>query len=68
MKYQEDPEDKTKPRGYNFTFAHVMFGYVLGFGTMFVFAVREIENFKGCPWPEYFLNEQPRKIHRRTLK
>ena len=29
----------------------------LGFGTMFVLAIDEIQDFKGCPLPEYFQKE-----------
>ena len=35
-----------------------LFAFCLGFVCMFVLAVDEIHNFKGCPLPEYFINER----------
>ena len=40
----------------NYNFPQMLFK-LCGFVTMFVLSVNEINNFKGCPLPEYFQNE-----------
>ena len=39
------------------TFLRCYLAFCLGFVTMFILSVNEINNFKGCPLPEYFQNE-----------
>ena len=52
-------DDEPDPSAYmgNYNFPQMLFAFCLGFCTMFVLAVDEIHNFKGCPVPEYFINE-----------
>jgi hypothetical protein len=52
-------DDEPDPTAYmgNYNFPQMLFAFCVGFCTMFVLAVDEIHNFKGCPIPEYFLNE-----------
>ena len=52
-------DDEPDPTAYmgNYNFPQMLFAFCLGFATMFVLAVDEIHNFKGCPLPEYFINE-----------
>ena len=52
-------DDEPDPTAYmgNYNFPQMLFAFCLGFVTMFVLSVNEINNFKGCPLPEYFLNE-----------
>tara|TARA_R100001129_G_scaffold135436_2_gene96938 strand:- start:57 stop:191 length:135 start_codon:yes stop_codon:yes gene_type:complete len=38
----------------NYNFTQMLFAFCLGFVTMFVLSVNEINEFKGCPLPEYF--------------
>ena len=52
----DDPPDPTAHMG-NYNFPQMLFAFCLGFATMFVLAVDEINDFKGCPLPEYFINE-----------
>ena len=52
----DDPPDPTAHMG-NYNFPQMLFAFCVGFCTMFVLAVDEIHNFKGCPLPEYFINE-----------
>ena len=52
----DDPPDPTAYMG-NYNFPQMLFAFCLGFVTMFVLAVDEIDSFKGCPLPEYFQNE-----------
>ena len=51
-------DDEPDPTAYmgNYNFPQMLFAFCLGFATMFVLSV-EINNFKGCPLPEYFQNE-----------
>ena len=52
-------DDEPDPTAYmgNYNFPQMLFAFCVGFCTMFVLAVDEINDFKGCPLPEYFLNE-----------
>ena len=52
-------DDEPDPTAYmgNYNFPQMLFAFCLGFVTMFVLSVDEIHNFKGCPMPEYFLQE-----------
>tara|TARA_A100001201_G_scaffold90109_1_gene78938 strand:- start:155 stop:433 length:279 start_codon:yes stop_codon:yes gene_type:complete len=51
--------DEPDPTAYmgNYNFPQMLFAFCVGFCTMFVLAVDEINDFKGCPLPEYFQNE-----------
>ena len=49
----DDDPDPTANMG-NFNFPQMIFAFCLGFVTMFVLSVNEINDFKGCPLPEYF--------------
>jgi hypothetical protein len=53
--HDEEP-DPTAYMG-NYNFPQMLFAFCLGFVTMFVLAVDEINDFKGCPLPEYFQKE-----------
>ena len=55
-------DDEPDPTAYmgNYNFPQMLFAFCVGFCTMFVLAVDEINDFKGCPVPEYFLNESRR--------
>ena len=44
----DDEEDPTAFMG-NYNFPQMLFAFCLGFCTMFVLAVDEINDFKGCP-------------------
>ena len=48
MHPHDDPEDPTA-NDCNYNFPQVLFAFVLGFTCMFVLAVDEIQDFKGCP-------------------
>ena len=52
-------DDEPDPTAYmgNYNFPQRLFAFCIGFATMFVLAVDEINDFKGCPLPEYFQNE-----------
>jgi len=52
-------DDEPDPTAYmgNYNFPQMLFAFCVGFCTMFVLAVDEINDFKGCPLPEYFQNE-----------
>jgi hypothetical protein len=52
-------DDEPDPTAYmgNYNFPQMLFAFCVGFATMFVLAVDEINDFKGCPLPEYFQNE-----------
>ena len=52
-------DDEPAPTAHmgNYNFPQMLFAFCLGFETMFVLAVDEINDFKGCPLPEYFQNE-----------
>ena len=52
----DDPPDPTAYMG-NYNFPQMLFAFCVGFCTMFVLAVDEIHNFKGCPMPDYFQKE-----------
>ena len=52
----DDKPDPTANMG-NYNFPQMLFAFCLGFCTMFVLAVDEINDFKGCPLPEYFQKE-----------
>lgn len=49
----DDEPDPTVDMG-NYNFSQMLFAFLLGFVTMFVLSVNEINEFKGCPFPEYF--------------
>ena len=52
-------DDEPDPTAYmgNYNFPQMLFAFCVGFCTMFLLAVDEINDFKGCPLPEYFQNE-----------
>ena len=52
-------DDEPDPTAYmgNYNFPQMLFAFCLGFVTMFVLSVNEINEFKGCPLPEYFQKE-----------
>jgi len=52
-------DDEPDPTAYmgNYNFPQMLFAFCVGFCTMFVLAVDEINDFKGCPLPEYFQKE-----------
>ena len=58
----DDEPDPTAHMG-NYNFPQMLFAFCVGFATMFVLAVDEINDFKGCPFPEYF-NDPPRSTVR----
>ena len=49
-------DDEPDPTAYmgNYNFPQMLFAFCLGFVTMFVLSIKEINDFKGCPLPEYF--------------
>ena len=51
--FHDDEPDPTAHMG-NYNFPQMLFAFCLGFCTMFVLAVDEINDFKGCPLPAYF--------------
>ena len=52
-------DDEPDPTAYmgNYNFPQMLFAFCLGFVTMFVLFQNELNEFKGCPLPEYFQNE-----------
>ena len=52
----DDEPDPTAHMG-NYNFPQMLFAFCLGFATMFVLAVDTVNDFKGCPLPEYFQKE-----------
>ena len=50
--HDDEPDPSAHMENYNFP--QMLFAFCLGFCTMFVLAVDEINDFKGCPVPEYF--------------
>ena len=50
-KHLHPHDDEPDPTAYmgNYNFPQMLFAFCLGFVTMFVLSVKEIENFKGCP-------------------
>ena len=52
-----DEPDPTADMG-NYNFPQMLFAFCLGFVTMFVLSVNEINEFKGCPLPEYFIESK----------
>ena len=52
----DDEPDPTAHMG-NYNFPQMLFAFCLGFCTMFVLFVNELNEFKGCPLPEYFQKE-----------
>ena len=53
MHPHDDEPDPTAYMG-NYKFPQMLFAFCVGFCTMFVLAVDEIKDFKGCPLPAYF--------------
>ena len=53
--HDDEPDPTANIANYNFI--QMLFAFCLGFVTMFVLAVDEINDFMGCPLPEYFQNE-----------
>ena len=55
-------DDEPDPTAYmgNYNFPQMLFAFCLGFVTMFVLSVNEIDKFKGCPFPEYFNEPLPK--------
>ena len=51
-----DKPDPTANMG-NYNFPQMLFAFCLGFCTMFVLFVDELNDFKGCPIPSYFQDE-----------
>ena len=49
----DDEPDPTVHMG-NYNFPQMLFSFLSGFATMFVLAVDTVNDFKGCPLPEYF--------------
>ena len=58
-KHLHPHDDEPDPTAYmgNYNFPQMLFAFCLGFVTMFVLSINEIENFKGCPLPSYFQDE-----------
>ena len=52
----DDEPDPTAFMG-NYNFPQMLFAFCLGVVTMFVLFHNELNQFKGCPLPEYFQNE-----------
>ena len=52
----DDEPDPTAHMG-NYNFPQMLFAFCVGFCTMFVLFVDELNDFKGCPLPEYFQKE-----------
>ena len=52
-------DDEPDPTAYmgNYNFPQMLFAFCIGFTTMFVLFVDELNDFKGCPLPEYFQKE-----------
>ena len=48
MHPHNDPEDPTA-HDCNYNFPQMLFAFCLGFCCMFVLAIDEIQDFKGCP-------------------
>ena len=57
----DDEPDTTAYMG-NYNFPQMLFAFCLGFVTMFVLSVNEINEFKGCPFPSYFDEPIPKTI------
>ena len=55
-------DDEPDPTAYmgNYNFPQMLFALCLGFVTMFVLSVNEIDKFKGCPLPAYFDEPLPK--------
>ena len=53
-------DDEPDPTAYmgNYNFPQMLFAFCLGSVTMFVLFQIELNEFKGCPFPEYF--DEPR--------
>ena len=56
MHPHDDEPDPTAYMG-NYNFSQMLFAFCLGFVTMFVLFADELNDFKGCPLPEYFQKE-----------
>ena len=54
--HDDEPEDPTA-NDCNYNFPQMLVAFVLGFTTMFVLFVDELQDFKGCPLPQYFQKE-----------
>ena len=57
MIHPHDDEPDPSSNDCNYNFPQMLFAFCVGFVSMFVLAVDEIQDFKGCPLPEYFQNE-----------
>ncbi len=55
-------DDEPDPTAYmgNYNFPQMHFAFCLGFATMFVLSVDEINDFIGCPLPSYFDEPNPK--------
>ena len=51
-KHLHPHDDEPDPTAYmgNYNFPQMLFAFCLGFVTMFVLSINEIEKFKGCPY------------------
>ena len=52
--HDDEPDPTAAADMGNYNFTQMLFAFCLGFVTMFVLSVNEINEFKGCPFPEYF--------------
>ena len=55
----DDEADPSADSG-NYNFPQMVFAFCLGCVTMFILSVNEVNNFKGCPLPEYFNEPIPK--------
>ena len=55
--HDDDPDPTAYLGSYNFP--QMLFAFCLGFATMFLLSINEIDKFKGCPLPAYFNEPSP---------